>query len=155
MDITIPGHIAMTIKHLVLDFNGTIARDGILMSNLDRTLCEVAEKLTVHVITADTGGTVVQELEGLPCQLITIDSGSEEEQKSSYIRKLGAEHVICFGNGYNDSLMLKNAAIGVAILEGEGVSINALQSADILCRSIYDAFGLIMVPQRLVATLRR
>ncbi len=155
MEIIIPGHATMTINHLVLDFNGTIARDGILMSNLDRTLREIAERLSVHIITADTSGTVLHELEGLPCKVVTITTGEEAEQKAAYVRSIGADTVICFGNGYNDSAMLQTAAIGVAVLEGEGLAIQALHHGDILCRSIYDAFGLLMVPQRIVATLRR
>ena len=68
MLLTIPGTGTLDLQHLVLDYNGTIARDGHLMSNLDKTLTELAETVTVHVLTADTGGTVTQEiLAGAKC----------------------------------------------------------------------------------------
>jgi P-type E1-E2 ATPase len=154
MQITIPGTGTIELKHLVFDYNGTLARDGHLMSNLDKTLTDLAETVTVHVLTADTGGTVAQEVDGLPCTLHIIASGNEAEQKEAYVQALGAESVVCIGNGANDRLMLKAARLGIAVLEGEGSAVSAILQADIVARSIYDALGLLMVPQRIVATLR-
>jgi soluble P-type ATPase len=154
MQITIPGTGTIELKHLVFDYNGTLARDGHLMSNLEKTLADLSEKITVHVLTADTGGTVAQELEGLPCTLHIITSGAEAEQKEAYVQALGPDSVICIGNGANDRLMLKVARLGIAVLEGEGSATCAILHADIVARSIYDALGLLMVPQRIVATLR-
>lgn len=154
MLLTIPGTGTLELQHLVLDYNGTIARDGHLMSNLDKTLTELAETVTVHVLTADTGGTVTQELEGMPCRLHIIASGNEAEQKEAYIQALGADTVVAMGNGANDRLMLKAARLGIAVLEGEGTAASAILHADLVVRSMYDALGLLMVPQRIVATLR-
>jgi soluble P-type ATPase len=154
MQITIPGTGSIELKHLVCDYNGTIARDGHLMSNLDKTFAELAGQFTIHVLTADSGGTVTRELEGLPCRLHIITPGNEAEQKEAYILELGAESVACIGNGANDRLMLKSARLGIAVLEGEGAATGALLHADIVVRSIYDALGLFMVPQRITATLR-
>lgn len=154
MQLEVPGFGYLDLEHLVLDFNGTIARDGILLSNMDRTLHELAGQYTIHVVTADTGGTVAEALEGLPCRLQIIQQGGEAEQKEAYVRTLGAQRVVCLGNGANDSLMLKAAALGIAVLEGEGTAVSALQHADIVTRSIYDAMGLLMIPRRIIATLR-
>lgn len=154
MLLTIPGTGTLELQHLVLDYNGTIARDGHLMSNLQKTLTDLAETVTVHVLTADTGGTVAQELEGLPCRLQIITSGNEAEQKEAYVQTLGPDSVVAIGNGANDRLMLKTARLGIAVLEGEGSAVSAILQADIVARSIYDALGLLMVPQRIVATLR-
>lgn len=154
MLLTIPGTGTLDLQHLVLDYNGTIARDGHLMSNLDKTLTELAETVTVHVLTADTGGTVTQELEGMPCRLHIIASGNEAEQKEAYIQALGADTVVAMGNGANDRLMLKAARLGIAVLEGEGTAASAILHADLVVRSMYDALGLLIVPQRIVATLR-
>lgn len=154
MHIDIPGYGILDLQHLVFDYNGTIARDGHLMSNLEKTLTDLAETVTVHVLTADTGGTVAQELEGLPCRLHIIASGNEAEQKEAYVQGLGADTVIAMGNGANDRLMLQAARLGIAVLEGEGSAVSAILQADIVARSIYDALGLLMVPQRIVATLR-
>lgn len=154
MQLSIPGVGAIELKHLVLDFNGTIGRDGLLMSNIDKTVVELAGKITVHVLTADSGGTVAQEVEGLPCTFHIIASGNEAEQKEAYVKSLGADFVVCIGNGANDRLMLKASRLGIAVLEGEGTAVSSIMNADIVARSIYDALGLLMVPQRIVATLR-
>ncbi len=154
MQITIPGSGSIELKHLVFDYNGTIARDGQLMSNLDKTIVDLADRITIHILTADSGGTVTQEVDGLPCRLHIIASGNEAEQKEAYVQALGAESVVCIGNGANDRLMLKAARLGIAVLEGEGSAVSAILQADIVARSIYDALGLLMVPQRIVATLR-
>ena len=154
MQITIPGIESIELKHLVFDYNGTLARDGQLMSNLDKTITDLAGRIAIHILTADSGGTVAQEVGGLPCTLHIIASGNEAEQKEAYVQALGAESVVCIGNGANDRLMLKAARLGIAVLEGEGSAVSAILQADIVARSIYDALGLLMVPQRIVATLR-
>lgn len=154
MNIDIPGFGMLGLKHLVLDYNGTIARDGKLLSNIGRTLEDISELLTIHVLTADTCGTAEQELAGLPCTLQIFSGDQITEQKEHYVQALGAEQVVCIGNGANDRLMLKAARLGIAVLEGEGSAVCTVQHADIIARSIYDAMGLLMIPQRIVATLR-
>ncbi|MDD2500418.1 MAG: ATPase P [Geobacter sp.] len=154
MQINIPGIGSIELKHLVFDYNGTIARDGLVMSNLDKTITDLAGKITIHILTADSGGTVAQEVSGLPCTLHIITSGNEAEQKEAYVQALGIDSVVCIGNGANDRLMLKAARLGIAVLEGEGCAVSAILQADIVARSIYDALGLLMVPQRISATLR-
>lgn len=154
MTITIPGAGTLDLQHLVFDFNGTIARDGLLLSNLDRTVVELAERFTVHVITADTSGTAGQALAGLPCCMKLLEGDRTAELKEQYVLELGAEQVVAIGNGANDRLMLMAARLGIAVLEGEGCAASAILQADIVTRSIYDALGLLMIPQRIVATLR-
>lgn len=154
MNIDIPGFGSLCLNHLVLDYNGTIARDGKLLSNMDKTLVELAEHLSIHILTADTCDTAVEELSGLPCVVHVLAGERTAEQKEQYIKVLGADQVVCIGNGANDRLMLKAARLGVAVLEGEGSAVSAIQHADIVARSIYDAMGLLMIPQRIIATLR-
>ena len=154
MNMDIPGFGNLDLKHLVLDYNGTIARDGKLLSNIGRTLEDVAEYLTIHVLTADTCGTAEQELAGLPCLLQIFTGDQITEQKEQYVNTLDADQVVCIGNGANDRLMLEAARLGIAVLEGEGSAVSAIQHADIIVRSIYDAMGLLLIPQRIVATLR-
>lgn len=154
MTIDIPGVGTIDLKHLVFDFNGTIARDGQLLSNLDRTFVELAEQFTLHVVTADSSGTAGEALTGLPCSLTLLDGDKTTELKEQYVRKLGADQVVAIGNGANDRLMLKASRLGIAVLEGEGSAACTILHADIIVRSIYDALGLLMIPQRIVATLR-
>ncbi len=70
------------------------------------------------------------------------------------MRQLGAEHVVAFGNGRNDISMLRTAALGIAVLSGEGIAVGTLQVADIVASGPVDAIDLLLNPKRLVATLR-
>jgi soluble P-type ATPase len=58
------------------------------------------------------------------------------------------------GNGRNDALMLRRAALGVGVLGSEGAAAEILHSADIVVRDIRDGFDLLLNPLRLSATLR-
>ena len=49
--------------------------------------------------------------------------------------------------------MLQEAALGIALIQGEGAAVQTLQSADVICTSITHALGLLLFPKRLIATL--
>ena len=54
---------------------------------------------------------------------IRIKKGNEAQQKMDYVTHLGAENVIALGQGANDAKMLKEAAIGIAVMSLEGLAI--------------------------------
>lgn len=149
--IDIPQRGIIELQHAVFDVNGTLALDGKPIAGVVERLRELATHLSLHAITAGTHGnmTELQHVLGLPLRII----GSGEE-KTRYIEQLGPASVIAFGNGMNDVGMLRLAAIGVAILAGEGVAIGALQAADVLALGPVDAIDLVLKPKRLIATLR-
>jgi soluble P-type ATPase len=74
--------------------------------------------------------------------------------KLDYVKALGADRTACMGNGRNDRLMLKEAALGVAVILDEGIAVETLNSADVVCTSILSALELLTNPLRLTATLR-
>ena len=61
LTIDIPGFRTLTLEHLVLDFNGVLALDGKLLDGLHERLKELSQDLTVHVVTADTFGSAVNQ----------------------------------------------------------------------------------------------
>jgi len=155
MTIEIPHYRTLELKHLVLDYNGTLAKDGILIEEAISLLHALGEHYTIHVITSDTFGTVQAQLEGLDITIKILHSDNHTEEKSDYIQILGAAHCISVGNGSNDRLMLQNAALGIALIGNEGCSTHTLTSSDIICTSIVDALELALSPKRLIATLRQ
>lgn len=70
------------------------------------------------------------------------------------MNSLDLEKTVAMGNGNNDQLILKEAALGIAILGDEGISVTALKQADIMVKNISDALDLLLKPKRLMATLR-
>lgn len=155
IDLDIPGRGLIQLEHLVLDVNGTIAKDGRLLEKVAKPLSALKDRLTIHMVTADTYGKQDNIDMMLALKAVRLTPGREAEQKAELVRSLGAEKVAAIGNGSNDALMLKEAAIGIAVMGDEGVSVEALQAADIYIGSAIDAFNLLEYPARLVATLRK
>ena len=152
--ILIPGNREISVKHLVLDYNGTLAVDGMLIPNLKPLLNKLSEQLAIYVITADTFGTVEKELAGVDCEVVVIKPDEQDKQKEQFVASLGKENVVAIGNGLNDALMLASAELGIVLLQAEGAAVKTLMSADVVCRTITDALELLTNPLRLKATLR-
>ena len=62
--LEIPNFKTLTIKHIVCDYNGTIAKDGIVLPEVKALFDQLCQRYTLHVITADTFGSVKNQLEG-------------------------------------------------------------------------------------------
>jgi P-type E1-E2 ATPase len=152
--INIPGFRDLQLVHLVLDYNGTLAVDGKLLPEVAETLTALSSKIEVHVITADTFGLAASQLAGLPVKLTIVPVESQAEAKLKYTFQLGADNVVAIGNGRNDRMMLKAAAIGIALIQTEGCSAETLACADVVSSTILEALDLLEKPKRLIATLR-
>ena len=154
LEIFVPGFKKLRIKHLVLDYNGTIACDGELIEGVRERLEALSKRVKVHVVTADTFGRAQTGLKGVPCELVILPEEMQAEAKRRYVKGLGPDKTACIGNGRNDRLMLDSAAVGVAVILEEGASAEAIKSADVVCTSINSALDLLLNPLRLIATLR-
>lgn len=152
--IEIVNFKSLTLCDIVLDYNGTLAKDGLLKAELSYLLPELASHYRIHVITADTFGSVTKELEPFDVKIKVLQSQNHTQEKADYIKALGAQNCAAVGNGNNDALMLEAAAIGVALLGDEGCSTQTLLKSDLLAQSIEDALELFIYPKRLIATLR-
>jgi len=152
--IDVPGDKILQLEHLVLDYNGTIAFDGALIDGVKECLAELSKMLTIHVITADTFGSVKKALEDIDCKLAVIPLDHQDVTKLEYVKTLGCEQTVSMGNGKNDCLMLKASALGVAVIQGEGAAFETIASADVVCTDIRSALSLLSNPLRLIATLR-
>jgi len=142
------------IKHIILDYNGTIAKDGILKKEIHSLLKELSKHYAVHVITADTFGSVKEQILAYDIKLHILKSEDHTKEKKDYVTSLGSDMSLSIGNGNNDTKMLQVAKVGIAILGDEGCSTKALLVSDIVCKSIKDALELPLHPKRLLATLR-
>ncbi len=154
IEVNIPGYRKFQLEHLVLDYNGTIAFDGALIDGVKECLAELSQMLTVHVITADTFGSVKKAIEDIDCKLAVIPLDRQDVAKLEYVKNLGCEQTVSMGNGANDRLMLKASALGVAVIQGEGAAFETIASTDIVCTDILSALSLLTNPLRLIATLR-
>ena len=152
--IDIPGAPTLELAHLVLDYNWTLAVDGEPLVGVAERLTHLAKQMEIHVVTADTFGKVQSRLLGLPCRITVLAQEDQVQAKRDYIRQLGPGKTVCMGNGRNDRLMLREAALGIAVIQGEGAASVTLAAADVVCGDAVTALDLLLHPLRLVATLR-
>ncbi len=155
IEINIPGRGEIRIEHLVTDVNGTLAIDGVLIDGLAKRIATLRDRLTIHLLTADTHGrqAIIDQQLGLTA--IRIQGGNEAARKAEYVANLGAETVVAIGQGANDAAMLKRAALGICVMSSEGVAAETLLAADLLVPDIFTALDLLEKPLRIVASLRK
>jgi len=155
MTIEIPNYKKVTITDIVCDYNGTIAKDGVVLPEIKSLFAQLNRDYTLHVITADTFGSVKAQLKGYGTQIKILTSDDHTAEKANFVVSLGADNCAAMGNGNNDAEILKTAAVGIAVLGDEGCSRETLFGADIVCQNSVDALALFLEPKRLIATLRR
>ena len=153
ISIDIPGWENITIENIVLDLNGTIATDGRISVDVKEKIKTLSQKTKVYILTADTQGTAGDESKDIGIELVKIPGEDSKNKKFEFLKTLNLDKTIVIGNGNNDQLILKEAALGIAILGDEGLSGLALKNAEILVKSISDALDLFLKPKRLIATL--
>ena len=153
LKINIPGREEMVLNHLILDYNGTIAEDGLIIESIRPRLAQLSRDLSIYVITADTHGTAAQRCEGLPLKVLTFPTTEVGKIKADEVRKLSGG-VVCIGNGFNDIQMSDAADLSICVMGREGCCGALLSHVDVVVTSIDDALDLLLKTGRLRATLR-
>lgn len=154
IELTIPGRGELRIQHVVTDVNGTLALDGQLPDGLAKRLSALRDRVSLHLITADTHGRQASIDQQLGVTAERLQPGDEPAQKADFVRRLGADTVVAIGQGANDAAMLKEAALGICVMSREGVAVETLLAADIVVPDIFAALELLEKPLRILATLR-
>lgn len=155
LNVKIPGCKNLNVDKLVFDLNGTLACDGQLIKGVEKAINNLAKNFKVYILTADTRNNAQELLKDLEAELVLVEAQDGSRFKASFVENLGRKSVIAVGNGNNDSQMLKNAELGIAVLGPEGTAREAVLAASLICRSIEDVFAVLSNPDRLKATLRK
>ncbi len=155
IELNIPGQGTIRLDHLVCDLNGTLALDGKLIEGVSRQMGLLRDRLTIHLLTADTFRTSSGIARQLNLEATRLQPGDETRQKAEFVAQLGADHVAAVGQGANDAQMLRAARIGICVLSPEGTAVETLLAADLIAPNILFALELLEKPLRLVATLRK
>lgn len=155
ISVQLPNGRQYGFRHVVFDYNGTLAEDGRMSGEVRQLLGELASKTHVAVITADTFGLAHEELAAVPgVELIVLEAEQDGTEKARRVQEWGAEQTVVVGNGINDQPMFFIAGLKICVLGPEGVSTGVLAAANIVVRSPADAICLLLNPKRLIATLR-
>jgi P-type E1-E2 ATPase len=155
IELNIPGWGQMELEHLVCDVNGTLAVDGKLLDGVVRGFSTLKDRLTIHLLTADTHGKQEVIDRQLSLNAVRIKPGEEAFQKAEYVKQLGADRVVAIGQGANDAVMLSVARLGICVFSAEGVARETLLAADLVITDIIIALELLEKPLRIVASLRK
>jgi soluble P-type ATPase len=94
LEIQIPGDRVPRLKHLVVDYNGTLAFDGRPPRGVAEALRALATDLDIHVLTADTFSWARAELAELPCRVLILGPDTQDQAKEAYLRALGPEQCV-------------------------------------------------------------
>jgi len=155
INLSMPGRdTPLELHNLLLDMNGTLTTDGVLITGVKEKLELLKKHLNMYLLTADTHGNGVSVAEELNIEIFKVSGVEGGQDKLDFLNTLRAENTVAIGNGYNDTLMLEQAALAVAVIGEEGCSVHALKRADIVVKDINDALSLLLNPLRIIASLR-
>lgn len=87
----IPGREEIRIENLVLDYNGTIAYEGLLLDGVEEILNSLSEKVNVYIVTADTFGSVRKECQGINGKILTFPKENAGFEKLKIVESLGRD----------------------------------------------------------------
>ncbi len=155
LNLDIPGGKILELQGVLCDMNGTLTIDGQMSPKVAESLQKVSAIMKVYIITADTFGTARKIFAPLPVKLIGMPAETPGTvAKLDFLKKLGPQTHAAIGNGYNDHLMLQEAALGICILGSEGAHTLSITAADLIVTNPIEALSLLLKPQRLIAGLR-
>lgn len=155
VDVAIPGGPHLELRHAVLDLNGTLTVDGLLLEGVEPRVTRLRDALALHLATSDTMGTAASIAARLGCELVRVGPPHEADVKADLVRSLGPRATAAIGNGANDAEMLATAAVGICVVGAEGAAQSTLAAADIVVTDPLRALDLLLDPLRLACTLRR
>jgi soluble P-type ATPase len=157
ISIQIPGFGTLDIQTIVSDYTGTLSCGGKLVPGVAKRLRMLLHLVDIHVVTSDSYGTVRDQLKGILEPQILVE-GKHDLQKQEFVKRFDTRRVAAFGNGNNDRLLLsavKGAGgLAVAVDNGEGCALDALQAANLFIVGAERAFDLLLERTSLKATLR-
>jgi len=153
--LDIPGRGVFEFENIVLDLNGTLSVDGKIHSKARDKINVLAKRAKIYVLTADTRGRAEQILEKLEAETILLSGDNTSREKVEFIQAIGANRTVAIGNGYNDHLMVKEAALGLCIIGREGASAETVKRSDVVFQDVLDALDFLLRPLRNKATLRQ
>ena len=153
--LEIPNSDTLTLEYAVIDYNGTIAMDGVVDKGVADRLVELSKRLKIYVATLDTFGNVKEHMKGLPVEVKVVPKDTGGLGKKIFVNELGADKTVCISNGCNDIDMFEIARLSLIVLGNEGMSVKSFNAADVAFKSSTDALEFLLSDKRMIATLRR
>ena len=153
MKIDIPGWGSLDVENIVIDLDGTLATDGKITPEVKEKIGALSPLVKIYILTANAQGLAHEEISGMKVEMIKVSDEDSNRGKFDFLKALNLETTVAVGNGSNDQLILKEAALGIAVLGDEGLSVSAMKISDIVVKNVQSALDLFLKPKRLITTL--
>jgi soluble P-type ATPase len=142
--VDVLGGPSLDLHYLLIDVNGTLSNRGTLIDGVNERLRKNREVLEVRLLSADLFGDLADISAELGLDATPATNGGA---KRDVIAALGSGRCVAIGNGANDEAMLREAALGIAVIGAEGAATATLAVADLVTRSVIDALDLLLYPR--------
>lgn len=154
MEYIIPWYKkSLMLNTIILDLNGTISIDGKLIPWVkDKILALKKEWWTVLLCSGDTQWTAAKTAKWL---WATLHICKNQNDKKNILKEYKTKHCVAIGNGHIDIKLMEKCALSIAVIQAEWCYSKAILSSDIVCLTIVDALDILLMPKRLIATLRK
>lgn len=155
-EIDIPNYGKLIIKNVIFDLNGTLQFKGKISEAVVNKIEQLKEFYNIYLLSADTRGNLKELAKKLNVSYIKINPKkiTEAEAKNNELIKLNKDNTIVVGNGNNDSLMLKNAVIGITVLGEEGATVKSILNSDVVVPNPISALDFLLDEKIMSGTLR-
>lgn len=155
-EIDIPNYGKLIIKNIIFDLNGTLQFKGKISEAVVNKIEQLKEFYNIYLLSADTRGNLKELAKKLNVSYIKINPKkiTEAEAKNNELIKLNKDNTIVVGNGNNDSLMLKNAVIGITVLGEEGATVKSILNSDVVVPNPISALDFLLDEKIMSGTLR-
>ncbi len=151
--IAVPGYGSLEVENVVLDLNGTVTESGDFIAGvLDALQALRAQGFKIYILSGDTRGNLGQTFGHAPGIEAVVTKTALE--KKTFVESIGPDHTVCVGNGNIDVEMFKVAKVSICTVQAEGATTKAMLQADIVVTHIKHAIGILLDPDKLIATLR-
>jgi len=151
--IDVPGYGSLELENVVLDLNGTLTESGDFIAGvLDDLEALRSRGFKIYILSGDTRGNLGQTFEHAAGGEAVVTKTAQE--KRAFVESIGPEHTVCVGNGNIDVEMFKVARLSICTVQAEGATAKALLQADVVVMHVRHAMGILLDPDKLIATLR-
>jgi P-type E1-E2 ATPase len=79
--------------------------------------------MNIYLLTADTFGSAASVADELGISLFKVTPEQGGSDKKDFLINLEAAKTAAIGNGYNDALMLEEAALSIVVIGHEGCAV--------------------------------
>ena len=148
-----PGQKPLEIEFILIDFEGTLARDRRVHPKAKDKINLLAKRAKIYIFSKGEKEKIMDLLRKAKAEIVFLKEGETSQAKLDLLRQLGPLKAAAIGNGYDDAPMIEEAGLGICVIGKEGAAGRTIQKADVVVTDTLDALDFLLKPLRQTATL--